>query len=264
MNEQEKMPTTADREALAGSMEERTASYRLFSRLFLRPLTAEDVEALAAEELECKALALEGSDELAAGFNDMGRGLHRRHTGTQKLLATDFTMTFDGVAALRDERAVPYASVFIGAKTGDRAELFQAPRKADKAAYGREGIAVDASLGLPDDHLSFELSFMADMADKTAAALREGDDAEVLRLLEVADEFRSKHILSWYGLFRDLALQLVKTRFYRGVLRAAGGYLELDGDLTAEVRAALESIAAEGSSACGTAASANTGPIVAD
>lgn len=214
----------------------RAQTYRLLSRLFLRPLDEGEIAALAAEGLEARAGAFDAEGLLARGYNDMGRGLHRRHTGTAKLLGTDFTMAFDGVASLRDERAVPYASVFIGAKTGDKAELFQAPRAADRAAYRREGVKVDESLNLPDDHLSFELSFMADLSDKTAAALAAGDGPEALRLIDVSDEFRREHILAWYGLFFDLAMQLVQTRFYRGVLEATFGYLELDGEVLADLR----------------------------
>ena len=86
--------------------ENRTSSYRLFSRLFLKPLSAEEVEALAAMELE-KAVAEMPEGLLAQGMNDMGRGLHRRHTGTQRLLSTDWTMAFDGVRSYDGSVATP-------------------------------------------------------------------------------------------------------------------------------------------------------------
>lgn len=77
---------------------------------------------------------------------------------------------------------------------------------------------------------------MADLSDKIAAALAAGDGPEALRLIDVSDEFRRERILSWYGLFFDLAMQLVQTRFYRGVLEATFGYLELDGEVLADLR----------------------------
>ena len=231
-------------EILAG----RSSSYRMFSRLFLKPLTQEDVESLAAMNLESLADVL-GPGELAAGFNDMGRGLHRRHTGTTRLLATDFTMCFDGLATLHECTAVPYASVFIGEKTKEKAELFQAPRQADRRAYAREGIAIDADLHLPDDHLSFELSFLADLSGKMEEAYRAGAIEEVVRLIEVSQQFRTGHILSWYDEFSDLASRIVETRFYRGVLRATGGYLRADGDTLEELRSLLApAVVADGDS----------------
>lgn len=217
----------------------RAGSYRMFSRLFLRPLSEAEIDELAAMRLEDRVADLEGTGLLAEGFNDMGRGLHRRHTGTKSLLSTDYTMCCDGISTYEGLRAVPYASIFIGSKKGDKAELFQEPFRADRAVYRREGIQVNKDLNLPDDHLSFELSFMADMADAAASAVAADDLAEALRLIDVSEDFRMNHILSWYPQFFDLATKLVETRFYRGVLRATYGFLEMDGDTLAELRAEL-------------------------
>lgn len=225
-----------DAPALPELLAMRAASYRLFSRLFRAPLDDEEIEALATSRFEERARELGDAGDLARGFNDMGRGLHRRHSGTRHLLATDFTMCFDGIGSLNDERAVPYASVLIGKKTGEDAELFQEPRRADRQAYARERVQADPALNLPDDHLSFELSFMADLSDKIARALASGDAEEAARLVGVSDDFRANHILSWYDRFSALAGQLVQTRFYRGVLAATGGYLKLDGEVLGALR----------------------------
>ena len=228
-----------DKATILEVLKGRAGSYRMFSRLFLRPLAEADIDELAAMRLEDKVADLEGTGLLAEGFNDMGRGLHRRHTGTKSLLSTDYTMCCDGISTYEGCRAVPYASLFIGKLKGDKAELFQEPFRADRAVYRREGVSVDKGLNLPDDHLSFELSFMADMSEAIAAALEADDVAEALRLVDVSDDFRTNHILSWYPQFFDLAMKLVETRFYRGVLRATRGYLEFDGETLADLRAAL-------------------------
>lgn len=222
-------------------LEGRAASYRMFARLFLSPMTQADVDSFAAMGLERQAAEMgEEGGRLAQGFNDMGRGLHRRHSGTQRLLSTDFTMCFDGVSAWEGQRAVPYASCYIGKLSGDKAELFQEPRRLDRAAYRAERIEADPSLNLPDDHLSFELSFMADLSQRAADALRAGDAKEARRLMAVSLDFRANHILTWYGQFFELAMKIVDTRFYRGVLEAAYGYLELDGDTIVEACEALQ------------------------
>lgn len=230
---------TAIQEVLRG----RAGTYRMFSRLFLRPLSEEDIDEFAEQRFEEKVADLEGTGLLAEGFNDMGRGLHRRHTGTVKLLNTDFTMCFDGISAYEGLRAVPYASLFAGSKKGDKAELFQEPFRAVRALYRREGVEVNHDLNLPDDHLSFELSFMADMSDAMAAALAAGDTAEALRLADVSEDFRANHLLGWYPALYELALKIVETRFYRGVLKATYGYLELDGDTLAEMKQLLSEAA---------------------
>lgn len=234
--------------AVAEVLNDREQSYRLFSRLFMKPLELEDIEGLAAMNLEKSAAAVVGGDEkaadleddlLAQGFNDMGRGLHRRHTGTQRVLSTDFTMCFDGVSSHKGLVAVPYASIFAGSIKGEKAIFFQEPRNRDVAAYRSEQVGVDPDLHLPEDHLSFELSFMADLSSKAACAYAKGNAAEALRLLQVSRDFLSDNILCWYGAFYDLALHIVETRFYRGVLKATYGYLQLDGDVLADLVDAL-------------------------
>ncbi len=225
-------------------LDDRAASYRMFSRLFLKPLTAEDIEGLSERSLESQGGSLADTSEevsagvelLSAGFNDMGRGLHRRHTGTQRLLSTDFTMCFDGVSSFEGLVAVPYASIYNGSIKGDKAVFFQEPRANDLAAYRREHIAVDASLHLPEDHLSFEMSFMADLSDKMGEALQRNEVEEALRLVEVSQTFLSDNILSWYGSFYERALSIVQTRFYRGVLKATFGYLLLDQETLGDLR----------------------------
>ncbi len=228
-----------DHASVAAVLSDRAASYRLFSRLFLKPLEEPEIDNLAAMALESQARDLDEGSLLAEGFNDMGRGLHRRHTGTTRLLRTDYTMCFDGVSSQDGLVAVPYASVFNGSITGEKAVLFQEPRAKDLKAYRREGVMVDPDLHLPEDHLSFELSFMADLSDKTAEAWTTGSRDEALRLIDASQEFLREDILSWYEPFYDLALKIVQTRFYRGVLKAAFGFLQLDNETLEDLRDAL-------------------------
>ena len=226
-------------ETVVSVLQGRAESYRMFSRLFMKPLSEGDIDELASMCLEEKARDLQDYELLSQGFNDMGRGLHRRHTGTKSILGTDYTMCFDGLSTYNGLRAVPYASVFVGSRKGEKAELFQEPFHEVRAIYTREGVVTDRSLNLPDDHLGFELSFMADMSDAMADALRKGDVDEALRLADVSEDFRANRILSWYPQFFELASKMVETRFYRGVLRATYGYLQLDGDTLREVKAAI-------------------------
>ncbi len=213
----------------------RADSYRLFSRLFLKPLTDEDIEILASMDLISRAAELGSTGLLAQGFNDMGRGLRKRHTGTRQQLATDFTMCFDGIESIGEEVAVPYASVFLG----EKALLNQEPRHKVYKIFIAEGIMLKSTVRLPEDHLSFELEFLAILSDRAVAALETEERSRAQRALELSREFISEHILTWIDLFSDRASKLLKTRFYNGVLQATRGYLELDLEVIDDV---LESI----------------------
>ena len=231
--------SAASRAEIAETLANRIENYRLFSRLLLSPLTEQEIDSLEAMQLEEVARDMADTGLLAEGLNDMGRGLHRRHTGTTRVLGTDFAMCFDGVSSYEGLVAVPYASIFKGSITGERAVLFQEPRAKDLAAYRREHVQADPSLHLPEDHVSFELSFMADLSEKAAIAYASGNRAEVLRLVETSQTFLRENILSWYGEFAELALKILDTRFYRGVVKATHGYLTLDETVLDDLKAAL-------------------------
>ncbi|MDR1014592.1 MAG: molecular chaperone TorD family protein [Coriobacteriales bacterium] len=220
-------PSVRPVEVLTG----RATSYRMLSRLFFKPLSASEIDELAASDYGAVALSLGGEGLLAEGFNDMGRALRRRHTGTRQQLATDFTMCFDGVETADEQVAVPYASVFLG----EKALLNQEPRHEVYRFYRSEAVRLKSGVNLPEDHLSFELEFLAILSDRAAEALGEGGVDEAARCLRQSQEFIRGHVLTWLGLFAERAERILKTRFYRGALKAVRGYLELDletlGDL---------------------------------
>lgn len=210
--------------AIIDVLKGRSSSYRMLARLFFKPLNDQDIEDLVTADFCARSLELEGTGLLAEGFNDMGRALNKRHTGTRSLLATDYTMCFDGMEAVRDLVAVPYASVFLGTE----ALLYQEPRGKVYKLFREEGISLRSGVDLPEDHLSFELEFLALLSDRVIAALEDGRDDEAVRNLILSDEFIKESILTWIGLLAERANEILKTRFYRGALKATQGYLALD------------------------------------
>ncbi|MDR2106882.1 MAG: molecular chaperone TorD family protein [Coriobacteriales bacterium] len=202
----------------------RADSYRMFSRIFLKPLSETDIDDLAAIDFASVVEALGEHGLLSEGFKDMGSVLKKRHSGTRQKLATDFTMCFDGVAALGEQVAVPYASVFLG----EKALLYQEPRHKVFKIFQAESISLKSDIKLPEDHLSFELEFLAILSSRILAALEQGNRDEALRNLELSREFINEHILTWLDLLKERADKILTTRFYRGALKATKGYLELD------------------------------------
>jgi len=213
----------------------RAASYRLFSRILLSPLTESEINELAAEDFAAKATEFDNEDLLAEGFNDIGRALSKRNSATRQQLATDYTMCFDGVETVEGETAVPYASIFLG----EQALLNQEPRHAVYKIYRAEEIVPRSTAKQPEDHISYELDFLALMSIKASEALESGDTSEVLRALEVSQDFIAGHILTWLDLLTNRANSILKTRFYRGALKATKGYLHLDQQIIAELKEML-------------------------
>ncbi len=205
-------------------MESRSRSYRMFSRLYLEPLSDDDIQQLVDMDLISEAKALRDVELLAEGYNDMGRGLRRRHTGTRALLATDFTMCFDGLVTVDKLPAQPYASMF----TADEPRFYGSARAEVFHRFSAAGVKVKEGFDLPADHLSFELEFMAVLAERTRDALEDDDIEEAIRLVQESQTFLSEQLQNWVPAFVERAMHILETRFYQGVLKATLGYLALD------------------------------------
>lgn len=97
-----------------------------------------------------------------------------------------------------------------------------------RSIYERYGLQVPMKHQIPDDHLSFELQFMATLCDQLVNAWRIGEPAAINRLFTDGLSFLDRHLLLWLGRFSDRVLQCSQTDFYRGmalVARASVGDL---------------------------------------
>ncbi|MDO4290192.1 MAG: molecular chaperone TorD family protein [Eggerthellaceae bacterium] len=241
---------TVDMRTVGEVMGSRAAFYRLMARLFLKPLEADDIEALTAMNFVAQAAALSDDEDaadsegekasakkgaasnslLVRGLNDMGRGLRRQHTGTRTLLATDYTMCFDGIRQHDGKTASPYASVFLS-KDG---LLYQEPRNSVFLLFLQSGLNLKPGIDLPEDHISFELEYLAILAERAQAALEDGRADDAAQIIEQSQAFLENHVSTWLPDFTALAGEILETRFYQGVVKAAAGYAELDVDTLAD------------------------------
>lgn len=218
---------------LIGVLEGRSAFYRTLSGLYYRTLTQEQIDALAATDF-----SEFGADDplLTEGFDDIRRYLRKRNTGTRQELAVDYTSAFEGTKAFKGQRAVPYESVYLS----DTGLLNQEPRNEVYRTYKQAAIRLKEGVNLPEDHLSFECEFMAIMSDRAIDLLKDAQTAEAIKNLELQKSFLQDHILSWFKQFADRATLVLKTRFYRGVLKITEGYLALDVETVEDLIAELE------------------------
>lgn len=86
-------------------------------------------------------------------------------------------------------------------------------------------------MDLPEDHISFIFAFIALLCDRARTCLENRDVAGAARLIEQQRDFARAHVLSWVDAFCDLAREIVKTRFYRGVLEATCTFAWGDAEL---------------------------------
>ena len=184
-----------------------------------------------------KAVAAAGAGELMAeGLHDMERALSKRHSGTRQELAVDFTGAFAGTSSWKGRYATPYESVF----TSEEGLLFQDSYHEVYRLYRQNSVRKSPGYDFPDDHLSYLCEFQALLASRAVRALETNDAECALEQVRLSQHVLHDHILSWFDDFEELALHLVKTRFYRGVLKMSKGFFLFDAEMLADMAEELE------------------------
>lgn len=208
------MGETARDAALPGAerLEEAAALFTLLGRIFHgvpdRELVAAAVDGHAFDEVPFAEgdEAEEGRRLLAAWGDACGSpfsedDFHR--------LSAEYTRLFVGT---RKVVAPMWESVYFNK---DRM-VFQGQTFEVRRAYARYGLEVDALAHEPDDHLAYELLFVARLAGLAAERLRVGDADEARVILADMASFAVCHPLTWVSAWRDKVLQAAREDFYRG------------------------------------------------
>lgn len=125
------------------------------------------------------------------------------------------------------EVSAEYAKLFVGALTvpapmwesvyfnKDRM-VFQHQTFEVRAAYARYGLEVDALSHEPDDHLAYELLFVARLFAVAAEHRRAGRHEEADAVLADLASFVACHPLTWVSRWRDNVRRYAAEGFYRG------------------------------------------------
>lgn len=212
----------------------RAQIYRMFGSLYFKELTLEQLQVLSQQDYSAFA---ELDSEIAQGVKEMQRALRHVHSGLREDLAVDYAHIFLAAGSSKNEvRGVPFESVY----TSDAGLLMGPARQSVYKIMLKEGVLPDASLHVPEDHLSFECEFMAHMADKSVDALRLGDKEEAKRCVDVQKNFRREHLANWIDALYAAIDGSCRTRFYRGVAMVTKAFIRIDEELLNECDAILE------------------------
>ena len=214
--------------------------YGLLSRLYFAPLGQEEIDRLAAAPLAPEGNGEgEGGDPAAAllarGLHLMQATLALESDTLRRDLNVDYTAAFYGISQYGKQVATPYESVF----KGERRELYGSKRTEVFNAVKRDRLRLKEGIDLPEDHLSFELQYLAVLCERAAEQLTGGDAEGALRDVRQQRAFIQEHVLSWIDDLADVANNLLELDFYRGVLMATKGFLTLADAELAEIEEAL-------------------------
>ena len=193
--------------------EARALTYTFLSHAFLEEVTVEFLGQLAAQPP-----SLEGElSKFAAELSPDGLVAARRD------VVADFSALFLGMSA---NPVSPYESVY----TSSKRIMMQESRDQVVALYQAEGFRRSAQINLPEDHIGFELEFMACLCRKEAAALQAVDAAAAGSAVGAQKAFLSEHLLVWAPQCCDDVERQARTGFFRGLAQTLREFLALEKD----------------------------------
>ncbi|WP_143412213.1 TorD/DmsD family molecular chaperone [Arabiibacter massiliensis] len=192
------------------------AFYRLLGSMFYLELTEEQIQGLARSGFDYP----EDGTQMAQGCREIRTYLDRRGANARRDLAVDYARIFLAAGIHEGETAVPFESVY----TSDEGILMQDSRDDVVRVYRANGLVVPTDLNVPEDHLAFELEFMAHVSGRIAARLSAGEPAD--DALAVQRAFIDEHLLNWLPLLQERVEKHAKLAFYPALVKIARSFIE--------------------------------------
>lgn len=195
-------------------------TYRFLSHMVFKELDAATIEAVAAIEFPTET----GNEHLDEGYRLIRRYFNFSASDRRTQLACEYARIFlaAGVYVKSDKTAIPYESVF----TSPERIMMQASRDDVVRRFARDGFKVNPALHEPEDHLAFELEYLAHLNDRAAVLAEAGDAAGLRANFARQVDFIETHILNWLPALTTAARGFAKLSFYPGMLLVAQGTAE--------------------------------------
>lgn len=214
--------------------EESAQTYLFFSKVFFKELTKEAIEELTLADYPQD----NGNEKIDQGYQLIRRWLKFKSTDPRTQLACEYARIFLGAGRYTEVRdiAAPYESIF----TSEEQLVMQESRDDVYRRFREDGFTVDPQLHEPDDHLSFELEYLASMCTRALDQLEQNDTEALLHTIERQQEFITLHILNWLSDLREAAQKYAQLTFYIGMLLVTEGFAEMNYDFLDDARTAIK------------------------
>lgn len=211
-----------------GSIAEVRANiYRFLARIYRSEVT----EQLLSDMKDVTLPEAGEGETFAEGAAELRMFLKRPGIDPRTDLAVDYARVFLGAGIADGSAAYPYESVY----TSPEKLMMQDARDEVVALYKGHGLAVEGTGDEPEDHIAFELDFMAHLIGEGTACARESDLAGLARSLGQQRTFLHDHLQNWVGRFCGDVVQYASTSFYPAIAKMTEGFISMDSDLIDEL-----------------------------
>ena len=195
----------------------RSALYGLASRAFLQEPTDEELAEMATAARQALA------DDCG---NATGDAAGRWNLSCEKALLIHLAALNDTEEDLGTRIRSEYAELFIGPRpplaplyesmyVGHPRRLLTVVTQQVRDAYERSGLTPAKRNRVPDDHIGYELEFMARLCEHEANAAEAGDAEEEWRWHGAQQRFLADHLARWVEPFCERVEEAPGT-YYRG------------------------------------------------
>ena len=221
---EEEVSNTAE---LSEEILERASFYRFLSSLFFKEVTDEFI-------LNLKKLPKELCDEeglLGQGYRELRKFMVRRGPDPRTDLAAEYAHIFLAAGVSEGDAGCPFESIY----TSKEKLMMQDARDQVLKIYVEQGVNVDANLHLPEDHLSFELEFMAIMSERLAELINNNDTDKVDENIAVQRAFIQEHLQNWLPSLEARVTDMAQFLFYPAIMHITQGFIDKDAAFLADL-----------------------------
>ena len=208
-------------------MENRENLYRFLGRLY-----QVEVNQALLDQMESLCFPAEcGEDELAQGYRLLAKYLQDLPNDALTDLAVDYARVFLGAGIVGDDAAYPYESVY----TSSKRLIMQDARDQVLQIYRAKGLHKLEILDFPEDHITLELEFMAQLCQEAHQALVMQDWPVISDCLKEQLDFLTNHLLNWVPALCTDVEGYATTGFYKATAKITAGFLQLEQPLLANI-----------------------------
>lgn len=211
--------------SLATLVANRGSTYGFLARIY----RAEVDQRLLDQMVKMDLAADIDEPEISEGYRMLKGFLGHLTESTVTDLAVEYATIFLGVR--RGDSACPYESVY----TSPLRLVMQEARDQVLKIYREEGLDRAKEFHEPEDHIAFELEFMAYLCQKTTEALKAGDKVGASGHLNKQKDFLERHLMPWVPTFCTDVQRIAELDFYKAVAKITIGYLGMEQDVISEL-----------------------------
>lgn len=221
---------------IAGTFGTLAMIHNVISRLYADAIHQNMVEGLQSLDEKENLLLIPDDPDWTEGLGQIA-AYCRGHNVEQKVLEAtgDHSRLFVGPGHLL---APPWASVYL-----DTGTMYGPSTLKVADTYKRFGLTVPNPGTEPDDHIAFEMAFVAALYQKVQSEVEAGDFADAAENTEALSKFVNDHLSVWLTPFLSRIEEHAETEFYCGLAKVTRALAALDqrfiSHLLSELKGAL-------------------------